>query len=160
MRFPTIALGTAFLTTVFILGPIAMIDLTHALEWPRWHVPAGRTIGGVLIFSALGIAAYCSRLFTRLGKGTPVPIEPPRHLVVAGLYRYTRNPMYVAHVGVLLGLFFVRGELALVLYTLLYAGLIHAWVVWHEEPRLADRFGDEYHRYTQEVPRWILRPGA
>ena len=149
MRPTTIAVGGAVLTTIFVLGPIAMIGVNQMLGWPRWHLPAGHTIGGILILAALGLSAHCSRVFDRLGKGTPVPIEPPKHLVVAGLYRRTRNPMYIAHLAMLLGLFLVRGEL--VLYVLFYAGLLHVWVVRHEEPNLVARFGDEYRRYRQRV---------
>ena len=84
-----------------------------------------------------------------------VHVEPPQRLVITGLYRYSRNPIYVAHVGVLLGLFLHRGEAALLLYTCIYAGIIHAGVVWHEEPELELRFGSEYERYRRSVPRWL-----
>jgi protein-S-isoprenylcysteine O-methyltransferase Ste14 len=155
MKPTSAALGTAFLGTFFVLGPIGAIELNEACEWPRWQIPAGRVLGSVLILAGIGVFAYCSGVFTRFGKGTPVPVEPPRHLVIEGLYRFSRNPMYVAQVTFLLGLFVFRGELALVLYAALWAGAIHASVVWREEPELRQRFGEEYVRYTKEVPRWI-----
>ena len=155
MRPSTIAVGATFLGSAFVVGPAVAIWLSRACDWPRWNVPAGSIIGGTLILAALVIAAYCSNLFSRIGQGTPVPVEPPTRLVAAGLYQYSRNPMYVAHVSLLLGLFFVRGDLALLVYACLYAGIIHAWVVWHEEPELLQRFGEGYRRYTKEVPRWL-----
>lgn len=63
--------------------------------------------------------------------------------------------MYVAQVAFLFGLFVYRGELALLLYAAIYTGAIHASVVRSEEPELRQRFGEEYVRYTQQVPRWI-----
>jgi protein-S-isoprenylcysteine O-methyltransferase Ste14 len=63
--------------------------------------------------------------------------------------------MYVAYVAILLGLFLDRGELSLVLYAVIWAAVEASWVVWREEPELRRRFGEEYVRYTQQVPRWI-----
>ena len=75
--------------------------------------------------------------------------------MIEGLYRVSRNPMYVAQVAYLLGLFVYRGELALALYAAIYAAVIHTSVVRTEEPELRRRFGEPYVRYTQRVPRWI-----
>jgi protein-S-isoprenylcysteine O-methyltransferase Ste14 len=77
--------------------------------------------------------------------------------VITGLYRHSRNPMYVAHAAYLLGLFLYRGELCLLLYAALYVVAIHTSIVLGEEPELRERFGEEYDRYTQTVPRWLWR---
>jgi protein-S-isoprenylcysteine O-methyltransferase Ste14 len=155
MKPTSIALGAAFLGTLFVLVPFGAIQLNEACEWPRWQIAGGRVVGSVLILAGIGVFAYCSGLFRRVGKGTPVPIEPPGHLVIEGLYRFSRNPMYVAQVVFLLGLFVYRGELALLLYAAFWAVAIHFSVVWREEPELRQRFGEEYVRYTREAPRWI-----
>ncbi len=155
MKPSSIAMGTAFLGTVFILAPVGAVQLNETCDWPRLQVSMGTVVGIGLMAAGIAVAAYCAGLFSRLGRGTPVPVEPPKRLVIAGLYRYSRNPMYVAHVAILLGVFLYRGELALLLYTAVYAGAIHAWVVWGEEPQLRQRFGEEYIRYTQEVSRWL-----
>ncbi len=160
MSLPALAIGAAFLLVAFALIPLGMVELNEAWGWPRWRSGVGHALGNGLMLAAIALAVYCSHLFSRVGKGTPVPVDPPKQLVITGLYRYSRNPIYVAHVALLLGLFLNRGELGLLLYAILYAGVIHAWIVLREEPELRQRFGDEYSRYAGSVPRWIrIRPG-
>jgi protein-S-isoprenylcysteine O-methyltransferase Ste14 len=153
----SIAMGTVFLGTVFILAPAGAVQLNEAYGWPRWQIPGGPVAGAGLMLAGIGVILSCSGLFSRVGRGTPVPIEPPERLVITGLYRYSRNPMYAGQVAILLGLFLYRGELSLALYAAIWAGLVCAWVVRREEPELRRRFGEEYVRYTQAVPRWIPR---
>ena len=155
MKSTSIVAGAAFTVTLFVLVPAGAIQLNEAWDWPRWQVPYGRVLGSGLVLVGIVVYAYCAGLFSRIGKGTPVPLEPPEHLVIEGLYRFSRNPMYVAQVAYLLGLFVYRGELSLALYAAIFAGAIHTSVVRTEEPELQQRFGEEYLRYTQEVPRWI-----
>ncbi|MGH7894546.1 MAG: methyltransferase family protein [Candidatus Binatia bacterium] len=155
MKLRTFALRVVVLGTVFVLGPIGFIALNGAMGWPRWESDVARVLGGIVIIAGIAVALYCSSLFARIGQGTPVPIEPPTRLVVAGLYRYSRNPMYVADVVILLGLFLHRGDLTLLLYVGLFVATTHAWVVLREEPVLRKRFGDDYARYERAVPRWI-----
>ena len=114
-------------------------------------------MGVVLFLAALGLVLYCSQLFARIGKGTPVPIAPPRELVVSGLYRFSRNPIYVAQVAILLSYFCYSGELTLLLYSGAWALLVQTFIVRIEEPGLRKRFGDAYVRYTHEIPRWLGR---
>lgn len=97
------------------------------------------------------------RLFAVQGLGTPAPVFPTRHLVVTGLYRFVRNPMYVAVVSTILGQ-------ALILGSVEYAGfvwlLFHVFVLVYEEPTLRGSFGSEYQRFCAAVPRWIPRSTA
>lgn len=158
MKPASIAMGTVFLSTVFVLLPAGAIQLNEVWDWPRWQLPGGSAVGAGLIVAGIAVILHCAGLFSRLGRGTPVPIQPPERLVIKGLYRYCRNPMYVAQVAILLGLFVYRGELSLLAHVVLYAGVVKAWVVWREEPELRRRFGEEYLRYAQRVPRWIPRP--
>jgi protein-S-isoprenylcysteine O-methyltransferase Ste14 len=151
----SIAAGAGFIGILFVLLPIGAVELTEAWDWPRWRIVGGRLLGSCLVVAGIVVYAYCSGLFLRVGKGTPVPLEPPAHLVIEGLYRFSRNPMYVAQVAYLLGLFLYCGDLSLALYTVLFAGAIHTSIVRTEEPELRQRFGEEYVRYTQRVPRWI-----
>jgi protein-S-isoprenylcysteine O-methyltransferase Ste14 len=157
MKPASIAMGTVFLTSVFVLCPAAAVQVNQAYDWPRWQIPGGAVVGPGLIVAAFTLILHCSGLFSRLGRGTPVPIEPPKSLVITGLYRYSRNPMYVAQVAILLGLFLYRGELSLMVHVAIYAAVVQGWVVWREEPELRKRFGEEYVRYAQQVPRWIPR---
>ena len=155
MKLRALVVGTFFMGAVFVLAPFAMVQLNGMWDWPRWSSGVGRMAGGGLMLAGLVAVAYCSGLFWRVGAGTPVPVEPPRQMVMSGFYRYSRNPMYVAHAAILLGLFVYRGEISLLLYAGIYLAGIHAWIVWGEEPELRQRFGNEYIQYTQRVPRWI-----
>ena len=154
MTLRTIALAVVLMGTVFVLFPAALVELNTALGWPRWQNVTARYGGGVLILAGITAALHCSRLF-RHGGGTPVPTEPPTRLVVGGLYRYSRNPIFVADVAILVGLFLHRGELSLLLYAGLVTVFVHALVVLREEPQLRRRFGEDYARYERAVPRWI-----
>lgn len=150
MKLRTIGLAAVLMGTIFV----AVIELNAALGWPRWQNAAARRGGGVLILAGITAALHCSRLF-RHGGGTPVPTEPPTRLVVGGLYHYSRNPIFVADVAILVGLFLHRGELSLLLYTGLVTVFAHALVLLREEPELRRRFGEDYARYESAVPRWI-----
>jgi len=146
------------LLLVLVAGPLWMIQLNADWNWPRWQVPAGRVIGSALMLGAVVIWLYCSRLFARIGKGTPFVTEPPKRLVAEGLYRYSRNPIYVGHVAFLMGWFLRSGCLAMFLYTVAIAALIQIEIIWLEEPGLRERFGEEYVHYTRRVPRWLIIP--
>jgi protein-S-isoprenylcysteine O-methyltransferase Ste14 len=157
-RVVVTAWGAVFIVAIFGLVPAWVADVNDELDWPRWRTSAGQTLGVLLFLGGLGLAVYCSRLFARIGKGTPVPIAPPTELVVSGLYRFTRNPIYVAQVAILSSYFCYSGELALLLYSGVWALLVQGFVVWIEEPDLRRRFGDSYLEYTREVPRWVGIP--
>lgn len=124
--------------------------------------PTGPTHVVGLLASAFGTAAliWCFSDFVRRGRGTPAPYEPPRRLVVGGLYRYTRNPMYVSVLLIIIGLAIWWESWMILGYAGLLWGGLHAWVVFHEEPALRRRFGVPYERYAHTVPRWIGRPKA
>jgi len=137
------------------------------LGWiPYWilarnpHAVASPVVRAVaFVPMAVGAACllWCFRDFVVRGRGTPAPYDPPKKLVTTGLYRFVRNPMYIALVTVLIGeaLFFGARSLWI------YAGF--AWLAFHlrvllfEEPRLRELFGAEYDAYRAAVPRWIPR---
>ena len=93
--------------------------------------------------------------FAVQGLGTPAPIAPPQHLVVTGLYRYVRNPMYVSVLVVVFGQALLFGDERLFVYGALFWLACHLFVVAYEEPTLARTFKDEFERYRANVPRWI-----
>ncbi|HEX9761176.1 MAG TPA: isoprenylcysteine carboxylmethyltransferase family protein [Candidatus Acidoferrales bacterium] len=125
---------------------------TSRLGWNVWTLA-----GGALL--ALGIAGYLwtSLDFALRGRGTPAPIDPPRRLVVRGLYRYVRNPMYVSVALVIAGQAVALRLWALFGYMALCWVIVHLWVLLYEEPVLRAKFGDEYEDYCRRVPRWIPR---
>src|SRR5207244_2328148 len=94
-------------------------------------------------------------LFARIGEGTLALTEPPKQLVIAGFFRYSRNPVYLADLSIIFGEFLFFGHLALLLYLAAAASAVHALLVCWEEPELRGRFGEEYDRYVQTVPRWF-----
>ena len=110
------------------------------LETPFFGMPLSRFAGGILI--ALGVAGLLDSFarFAVQGVGTPAPVFPTRHLVVTGLYRYVRNPMYIAVVSTILGQGLVFGNVALLEYGGLVWLLFHLWVLGYEEPTLTATF--------------------
>jgi protein-S-isoprenylcysteine O-methyltransferase Ste14 len=119
----------------------------------------GRAVGAVLIALA-GIALVeCFARFAVIGRGVPAPVAPTQTLVVSGLYRYCRNPMYIAVVTAIVGQALLFGSVALLGYAVGIWLLFHLFVLAYEEPTLARQFTN-YSRYRRHVPRWIprLRP--
>lgn len=98
---------------------------------------------------------WCFWDFAQKGKGTPAPIEPPKELVVSGLYNHVRNPMYVGIASVLIGHFLWFGFGSLLIYTAVVVIAFHSFVTLYEEPNLRQRFGAAYEAYCKRVPRWI-----
>jgi protein-S-isoprenylcysteine O-methyltransferase Ste14 len=98
---------------------------------------------------------WCFWDFTYRGRGTPLPTDPPKELVVSGLYQHVRNPIYVSVITILMGHFVWFGSLALLVYTGLAFVGTHLFVTLYEEPALRKRFGGTYDEYLTKVPRWI-----
>jgi protein-S-isoprenylcysteine O-methyltransferase Ste14 len=124
---------------------------------PQWSVPAI-----VLMFIGAAVMLRCVFDFAWTGRGTPAPFDPPRRLVVRGLYRYVRNPMYVGMavflVGEAIALPEVRRPMLLLLAAL--AVIVNLFILFYEEPTLRRLFGADYEAYCRAVRRWIprLRP--
>jgi protein-S-isoprenylcysteine O-methyltransferase Ste14 len=112
----------------------------------------------MLLFSAgLLVAMRCAMDFVVHGHGTPAPIDPPKQLVVQGLYRYTRNPMYLGILMILLGEAWGFWCGAQLLYAIVLWICFHLFVVFYEEPNLLQRFGEAYRLYRAAVPRWWVK---
>jgi protein-S-isoprenylcysteine O-methyltransferase Ste14 len=138
--------------TVVLLLPYWVLKTTGVIDWPKFSSTA--VLASIMGLVGLATLLYCIRGFANIGKGTLAPVDPPKVLVVRGLYRYTRNPMYLAVVVVLLSesLFFDSLRL------LIYAGTVflafHLFVIVYEEPHLRTLFGASYEEYSKSVPRW------
>jgi protein-S-isoprenylcysteine O-methyltransferase Ste14 len=98
---------------------------------------------------------WCVRDFYVAGRGTLAPWAPPKHLVSVGLYRVSRNPMYVAVLVILVGWALAFSSLALAIYAAAVALAFHMRVIVYEEPRLARTFGTDWLAYRARVPRWL-----
>jgi protein-S-isoprenylcysteine O-methyltransferase Ste14 len=127
------------------------------LQQPFLDSEATRIVGAVLIVAGVPVLIDSFARFALQGRGTPAPIAPPDRLVVSGLYRHVRNPMYVAVVAVIFGQAILLAEWRLVAYGALFWLASHAFVVLYEEPALKRQFGEEYERFRDNVPRWIPR---
>lgn len=110
----------------------------------------------LVIIGAAGLL-WCVWDFFAAGRGTISPIDPPKHLVVRGLYKYVRNPMYVAVVMTLVGeaVFFM--SMPVLIEAGVFVVMAHLFVRYYEEPTLRRRFGESYETYMQTVGRWIPR---
>jgi len=109
------------------------------------------------IFVALGAALvlWCVLTFALIGKGTPAIFDPPRKLVIAGPYRWVRNPMYIGGGLAVLGATLFYGSAGLALYALGFFVVVHLLVLFYEEPRLRRVFGPPYEEYLRTVHRWV-----
>jgi protein-S-isoprenylcysteine O-methyltransferase Ste14 len=117
-------------------------------------------LSGALVLMGALVLLRCVWDFFSAGEGTLAPVDPPRHLVVRGFYRYTRNPMYNGVLAVLLGEAWLFQSRPLLLYAAAICIVFHLFVILYEEPALETLFGDSYRHYRQHVPRWgfTLRP--
>src|SRR5262245_40726232 len=116
-----------------------------------------RILGGVLIIAGVPGLVDSFVRFALEGLGTPAPIAPTQKLVVTGLYRYVRNPIYIALIAVIFGQALLLGDVRLFWYGTLFWLALHVFVVLYEEPTLTRTFGIEYEAYQANVPRWIPR---
>jgi protein-S-isoprenylcysteine O-methyltransferase Ste14 len=161
-RAPAI-LGSA-LFLVIAPGSLAGLLPWRISGWrmqpPLLQFSSFRAIGILLIAAGIPLLLDSFARFALQGMGTPAPIAPPQHLVVTGLYRYVRNPMYVAVVGVILGQGLLLGNVSVLEYGVAVCIGFHLWVVGYEEPALRRSFGEEFRRYCANVRRWIPRVKA
>ena len=122
---------------------------------PYWAVL--RVVGAALLAAGIVVLVHAFVRFVVEGVGTPAPIAPTGRLVVGGLYRYVRNPMYVAVAAAIAGQALVLGQPALLLYDVAFWLVVATFVRLYEEPTLARRFGAQYEAYRRAVPAWWPR---
>jgi protein-S-isoprenylcysteine O-methyltransferase Ste14 len=149
---------------IFLLlapGVVAGVVPWLLTGWDSTDPPlALRLTGAVLIAAGAAVLLHAFARFVVEGIGTPAPVAPPGQLVVGGLYRHVRNPMYVAVAATIVGQAALLGRPALLLYALAFMAAVAAFVHLYEEPVLSERFGQQYEAYRRGVPAWRprLRP--
>ena len=163
MHRPSAAVGSA---VFFLVAPGTVVGLIPWLltGWqvreplPYW-APM-RVLGVILLAAGLFALVQAFVRFVVEGLGTPAPIAAPERLVVGGLYRHVRNPMYVAILAAIVGQALLLGQLGLLLYPAAFWLMAAAFVRFYEEPALTRRFGADYEAYRRAVPAWWprLRP--
>jgi protein-S-isoprenylcysteine O-methyltransferase Ste14 len=148
------------LFTVIVPGTVAVyvplsLAAGHLGPPPKWGVPQSPALLPLIVGGA--VYFWCLWEFAAFGRGTPAPIDAPRRLVVRGLYRHVRNPMYVGVLLVIAGWAMLFQSTRILVYGLIVGLFFHLFVVAVEEPSLRGRFGSSYEQYCKEVRRWIPR---
>lgn len=132
--------------------PLRILRASNQLSIPS--LSAGSLLAGCLTLLGASVLLRCVWDFLSSGRGTLAPFDPPELLVVRGLYRLTRNPMYNGVLTVLVSQAWLFRNTALLQYTILMFIIFHLVVVVYEEPTLESRFGESYRAYRRAVPRW------
>lgn len=117
-------------------------------------------LGLLLVAAGVALLATCIWEFARSGRGTLAPLDPPTVLVVRGLYRYVRNPMYLSVTAIVLGEVLLTQSRALFVYWAVWFLAANLFVLGYEEPALRQRFGASYDDYARRVGRWLPKFGA
>jgi protein-S-isoprenylcysteine O-methyltransferase Ste14 len=160
MRRVSAVAGTVFFLLI-APGTVAGLVPWWISAWqirpPLLHFFPFRWIGVLLIVAGVPVLLDSFARFALKGLGTPAPVFPTQHLVVSGLYRYVRNPMYMAVVAVILGQALLFGSVQVLEYGILVCLGFHAFVLLYEEPTLRRNFGAEYEGFCVNVGRWIPR---
>ena len=147
--------GTLFVGLLLVFIPREILELTGVRR--PLYLGELQVFGIVLVAAGAALALWCIVTFAVVGRGTPAPFDPPRKLVVAGPYRWVRNPMYLGAVGVVLGTASYYQSLALLAFAAAFFGASYLFVVFYEEPTLMRVFGAQYADYYHAVPRWVPR---
>jgi protein-S-isoprenylcysteine O-methyltransferase Ste14 len=126
--------------------------------WVSHHPPVlVLALGASLLAIGAAVLLHAFARFVVEGLGTPAPIAPTERLVVGGLYRHVRNPMYVAVTATIVGQALLLARIELLLYAAMFLSVTMAFVSFYEEPTLSRRFGEPYEAYRAAVPGWWPR---
>ena len=152
--------GTALAAVIFIGG--VLVYVPYILS--RWRVAPPflgfepvRWVGATAIALAVPVLGGFLVRFVREGHGTPMPLAPPQRLVTGGVFRYVRNPGYLAALAAIVGQGLVFGSTSVLIYAAGMAIAFHLFVVLVEEPALSRTFGPDYAAYCRQVRRWLPR---
>ncbi len=160
MKRPAAIAGSVFF---LLLAPGTVAGLVPwwisrwRLQPPFFGLAGLRVLGVALIVAGIPVLLDSFGRFALEGLGTPAPVAPPGRLVVGGLYRFVRNPMYVGVLAVILGQALLLGDVRLLEYGAAVWMAFYLFVVGYEEPALRQKFGADYDNFCANVPRWIPR---
>ena len=159
MRTPQAIAGSA---VFFIVAPCVVAGLVPWLLTDRYNqplstVPGFVPAGAILIVAAIALLVHSFARFALEGLGTPAPVAPTERLVIGGIYRHVRNPMYVAVLSIILGQALLFSSWTVVAYAVIGGVVMGSFVRFYEEPTLASRYGAEYETYRRNVPGWLPR---
>ncbi|HKK23021.1 MAG TPA: isoprenylcysteine carboxylmethyltransferase family protein [Pseudohaliea sp.] len=137
-----------------VFGVVAIFAVDVFLPGPRFAGAAAQFLGGALLVAGLALLVVAGGLFTRADTGM-IPFRDTRALVTHGLYRYSRNPMYLAMALVLLGVAVTVGASMALPVPLAFLVIIERRFIRAEERQLEALFGEEYLAYCRRVRRWL-----
>jgi protein-S-isoprenylcysteine O-methyltransferase Ste14 len=150
----------------FVLAPIVVAGVVPWLltDWRASNAFPARIalqpLGVLIVATGALVLVQAFVRFLIEGVGTPAPVAPTERLVIGGLYRHVRNPMYLAVIGIVIGQWLLLGRAVLIAYAATIALAMTAFVRGYEEPELERRFGEQYESYRREVRRWWPRVHA
>jgi protein-S-isoprenylcysteine O-methyltransferase Ste14 len=153
--------GAAVGSFVFTVGEPGVMGVLVPYLLTGWEGSdpplALQVAGAALLAAGSGVLAHTVIGFAIEGLGTPFPAAPTENLVVGGLYRYVRNPMYLAVIAMILGQAAILGRVVLVSYAAVFWAIVAGFVSFYEEPTLSERYGEQYNAYRRAVRRWWPR---
>lgn len=155
MRFKAFLLGSGIAFSLWIVVPALLMSWNEKLELPVYVNTTSRIVGAVICSMGLTATLYIVSKHIKTGRVTPVAVEKPVKFIAEGIYKYSRNPMYITIWFTFLGGFLFFGHFLLLIYVLLAIPALHLFVVYKEEPELKKIFGKQYFDYLKEVPRWL-----
>jgi protein-S-isoprenylcysteine O-methyltransferase Ste14 len=140
---------------MFLIFLIGMAIVCWALGSPHTIHSPYNLIGAVFLSAGLGVSIYHSRLFKK-EKANIMTFGVPTKIVKSGLFKYSRNPMYLGFVLALLGAAFLyQAALSSFLLVAIFWFIADRWYIRYEEKEMLKKFGDEYRQYCKETPRWL-----
>jgi protein-S-isoprenylcysteine O-methyltransferase Ste14 len=143
---------------VLVPGVVAGLIPWLLTGWRMESAPlAVRIVGGALILGGVTFLLHAFARFVIEGIGTPAPVAPTERLVVGGIYRHVRNPMYLAVGATITGQALLLGQWGLLAYAATFFAIVATFVVTYEEPTLERQFGADYDAYRRAVPGWVPR---
>lgn len=153
--FRALVYATLFVGLLLVLLPQQILAVSGIARPASMGPPQ---VAGLAVLALGGaVALWCILTFAFVGKGTPAPFDPPRKLVIAGPYRWVRNPMYIGAGFVLVGTALYYQSAAIAAFAAGFLVVAHAFVVLYEEPTLERTFGAQYADYRNAVHRWLPR---
>ncbi len=150
----TFSLFKAVLAFIALPGMFAGVIPALIVQYQNIAV-SNLTAGLCLIVPGVLVLLWCVHDFLVSGHGTLAPWDPPKKLVVTGLYQYSRNPMYVSVILIISGWIVLFFSILLAVYGLILGSAFYLRVIFGEEPALTRQFGDQWLAYSKNVPRWL-----
>lgn len=155
MKFKSVIFVMSFVYIFWFFIPNYLVELNNSMGLPIFTHKWLQMFGVILIAGSLLIIANMSYLFMKYGKGTPSITETTKKLVRRGIFKHTRNPMYISNSLIIIGIFCMFGSTILLGYAFLFFIAMHMFLIFVEEPHLKKKFGKKYEKFLDEVPRWI-----